>query len=79
LVNWLTHARTAARADAILAHEVTQHILAIFGTAFLRHQQGMPDRCEGCGSYRIGLWAAEPGVPMKPRCEARGWMKGDAD
>ncbi len=75
LVSWLTHAQSATRADAILAHEVTQHVLAIFGTAVFRYRQKIPDRCESCGSYKIGLWADEPGVPMRPRCHACGWIK----
>jgi hypothetical protein len=77
LVSWLVHAQNATRADAMLVHDVTQHILAIFGTAMFRHRQGIPDRCGACGSYRISLWADEPGVPMKPRCEACGWVKDD--
>lgn len=75
LVNWLTHTHSAARADAIMAHDVTQHILALFGTAALRHRQGVPDRCEACGSYQFELWADEPGAPMKPRCSSCGWTK----
>jgi hypothetical protein len=75
LVGWLTHAQNATRADALLVHDITQHVLAIFGTAMFRHRQGIPDRCDDCGSYRISLWADEPGVPMKPRCEACGWIK----
>lgn len=77
LVNWLTHAQNAALADAMLAHDVTQHVMAIFGTAMFRLRQGIPDRCGGCGSYRVSLWADEPGIPMQPRCEACGWMKND--
>jgi hypothetical protein len=77
-VNWLTHARSATQADAMLGHELTQHVLGVFGTAFLRHQQGIPDRCEACGSYRIGMWAGEAGVPKRPRCEACGRMKDEA-
>jgi hypothetical protein len=61
----------------MLAHDVTQHVMAIFGTAMFRHRQGIPDRCGGCGSYRVSLWADGPGIPMKPRCEACGWMKND--
>jgi hypothetical protein len=38
LVNWLTHAQNATRADAILAHDVTQHVLGVFGTAMFRHR-----------------------------------------
>jgi hypothetical protein len=77
LVNWLTHAQGATRADALMAHEVSQHILVLFGTAMLRYRQGIPDRCENCGSYQFELWADEPGVPMKPRCRSCGWMKND--
>lgn len=79
LVNWLTHAHGATRADAILAHDATQHVLAIFGTAVFRYRQGIPDRCGGCGSYKIGLWADEPGVPLRPRCQTCGWTKPDAE
>jgi len=74
LVNGLTHDQNATRADAMLTHEATQHVLAIFGTAMFRYRQGIPDRCRDCGSYRIGLWADEPGVAMRPRCQACGWM-----
>lgn len=77
LVSWLTHAQGASRADAILAHGVTQHILATFGTAMFRHRQGIPNRCGDCGSYRIGLWADEPDTLMRPRCQVCGWMKRD--
>jgi hypothetical protein len=62
-----------------MAHEVTQHILVLFGTAMLRHRQGVPNRCEACGSYQFELWADEPGEPMKPRCRSCGWMKDDAE
>jgi hypothetical protein len=79
LVNWLTHAQNATRADAILAHQITEHILATFGTAVFRYRQGIPDRCQSCGSYRIGLWADEPGTRLRPRCEACGWSKPEAD
>jgi hypothetical protein len=75
LVSWLTHAQSATHADGMIAHELTEHILILFGTAMLRHRQGVPDRCEACGSYHFELWADEPGVPMKPRCRSCGWMK----
>lgn len=78
LVNWLTHAQGATRADGLMAHELTEHVLSLFGAAMLRHRQGVPDRCENCGSYQFELWADEPGVPLNPRCRSCGWMK-DAD
>ena len=77
LVSWLTHAHGATRADGLMAHELTQHILTLFGTAMLRYRQGIPDRCEACGSYKFELWADEPSVPLKPRCQACGWMKNE--
>jgi hypothetical protein len=78
LVNWLTHASGATHADGLMALEVTEHILVLFATAMLRHRQGVPDRCESCGSYHFELWAAEPGIPMKPRCRSCGWTKPDS-
>jgi hypothetical protein len=79
LVNWLTHAHGATRADSLFAHELTQHILVMFGTAMLRHRQGIPDRCGICGSYQFELWADQPGIPLKPRCRSCGWMKSDTE
>jgi hypothetical protein len=54
LVNWLTHTEGATQA-AILALELTQHVLGTFGTALFRHVHGIPDRCPRCSSYRLGL------------------------
>lgn len=72
LVSWLTHTSNATKADAILAVDITQHILAIYSTALFRHAYAVPDRCERCGSYKIGLWT--PDTDTKPilRCQACG-------
>ena len=75
LVNWLTHAQGATRADGLMAHELTEHILILFATAVLRYRQGIPDRCPFCGSYHFELWADEPGALVKPRCRSCGWVK----
>jgi hypothetical protein len=73
LVNWLTHAAGATQADAVLAVEATQHILGTFGPAIFRHTRGIPDRCQHCGSYRIGLWSLNAGgTESAPRCEVCG-------
>jgi hypothetical protein len=74
LVNWLTHASGATRADGIMAVELTQHVLATFGTALFRKSRGIPDRCGSCGSYKIGLWMpteAGDAEPV-PRCQTCG-------
>lgn len=72
LVSWLTHASNATSADAILAVEVTQHVLGIFGTALFRHVRGVPDRCPFCGSYKIGLWAPDADSEAVPACQSCG-------
>lgn len=72
LACWLTHATGAMRADAVLVVEVTQHILATFGTALFRHTYGIPERCGLCGSYKIGLWAPDGDTEPIPRCQACG-------
>jgi len=79
MVNWLTHEKDATRADGVFAHQLTEHILVMFGTAMLRYRQRIPDRCEGCGSYQFELWSDQPGVPLKPRCCNCGWMKSDEE
>jgi hypothetical protein len=55
LVNWLTHAKNAVRADAQVALESTAHTLATFGTTLLRHERGVPERCPSCLSYQVTL------------------------
>ncbi|NOG74168.1 hypothetical protein [Roseicella sp. DB1501] len=77
-VNWLTHAHGATRADGLLAHELTQHVLSIYGTAVFRHRRGIPDRCASCGSYKVGLFAQEPGATPVPACQVCGWTQGPA-
>lgn len=75
LVNWLTHAHGATRADALMAHELTQHILVLFGTAMLHHRQGIPDRCEGAGHINSNCGLTNLAFPWKPRCRSCDWMK----
>lgn len=42
LVNWLTHAHGATRADGMMANELTEHIVILFATGVLRYRQGIP-------------------------------------
>jgi len=72
LVSWLTHASGATRADAMLSVEVTQHVLATFGTALFRHNRGIPDRCQQCGSYKMGLWAPDHETESIAKCQMCG-------
>jgi hypothetical protein len=78
VVNWLTHASGATKADAVLALEATQHLLATFGTAVFRHAHGIPDRCPNCGSYQIGLRRSNPDRDDSDAvagCRACDWME----
>jgi hypothetical protein len=77
LVNWLTHASGATKADAILALDATQHTLVTFGTAVFRHAHGIPDRCPTCGSYQIALRGKpdSDGSDAVAGCRACGWME----
>ncbi len=77
LVNWLTHAKNAVRMDGVLAVEGTGHTLFAFGTAIVRKEKGIPDRCPGCGSYRIVRDSRQEFGPEHghvSRCEACGWV-----
>lgn len=76
LANWVTHASNATKADAVLALEATQHVLATFGTAVVRHAQGISDRCPSCGSYQIGLRQCAEHANAEPvlGCGVCGWV-----
>ena len=76
LVNWLTHAKNAVRADAHIALEGTAHTITTFGTVLLRHDHGAPERCPNCSSYQVtvdfrpDVSAEAPYVSLCARC---GW------
>ncbi len=72
LVSWLTHASNAIQMDAVLAVEVTQHVLATFGAAFFRYKRNIPDRCSNCGSYKMGLWLPDEDAEPVTKCQACG-------
>ena len=77
LVNWLTHASNATLADAVLAVDGTQHVIAVFGTAIFRHMRGIPDRCPACGSYKIGLRPHPSTEESVAGCTKCGWLSED--
>ncbi len=73
LVNWLTHTRDAVLADGVLAVDATQHVLAAFGAAIIRHERGVPERCPRCSSYRLASdYRADRAVDVT-LCESCGW------
>lgn len=76
LANWLTHANNATRTDAEFVLDVTQNIVATFGTAVMRHESGSPERCPDCGSYSIDV-GFNPELMPRPyvaECGRCGWQ-----
>ncbi len=74
-VNWLTHARTAARPDAEIAVEIAQHLISLYGSALIRYERGTPDRCPVCGSYQIRRHYSPDAEedPYVSTCSRCGW------
>jgi hypothetical protein len=60
-VNWLTHARNASKQDADIALSATHQVIETFLLALTRAQQGEPERCAVCTSYRLELVRTEDG------------------
>jgi predicted RNA-binding Zn-ribbon protein involved in translation (DUF1610 family) len=77
LVNWLTHASDATHSDAVLAVNLTQHILSTFGTVMFRYVNGIPEKCPLCGSYKIGLRTSSDQKQTEAYhgCQACGWAQ----
>jgi len=76
LVNWLTHASNATRADAELALSATSHVINNYALTVLKRTIAAPERCERCKSYRITVdWRPDLGGRYVPRCEACGAEK----
>jgi predicted RNA-binding Zn-ribbon protein involved in translation (DUF1610 family) len=78
LANWLTHGKNATRADANIALDSTAHCLAVFGTALLRYERGVPIRCPNCASYQVTL-DFRPDIsresPYVSLCSRCGWSE----
>jgi hypothetical protein len=53
LVNWLTHAKNATRADAELALDATQHVVDNLTALALRAISAAPEQCGRCKSHKI--------------------------
>ncbi len=71
-VSWLTHARSANEQDARIALSATQAVIEMFLGALVRVQQGKPERCPVCSSYRLKLVRTEDGDAWLKLCEACG-------
>jgi hypothetical protein len=76
LIQSLTHNVNATRFDAEIALDSAGHLLGTFSLALIRHEQGMPDRCPECGSYRVVAdFRPEANIepPFVNLCASCGW------
>lgn len=76
--NWLTHAKSAAWADAEMAHALAEHATGMAVSFLLRRLRDVPDACPDCGSPHLepehGENTNAPGVLWeRPRCADCGW------
>jgi hypothetical protein len=75
LVNWLTHSKNAVALDAHLAIDATKNVLDAFGSALMRYERDLPDRCPNCGSYKITSQSMpEHEPPYLAVCKSCGWF-----
>lgn len=80
LDNWLTHTRSATRAEASFALDATHNVVVAFGTAVIRYESGSPEHCPKCGSYAIDV-GYNPDIQPHPyvlECEKCGWQSQKA-
>jgi predicted Zn-ribbon and HTH transcriptional regulator len=79
LVNWLTHAANATRADAQLALNATSHVIDTYALSVLKKRISAPERCGRCKSYKIAVdWRPDLGGIYVSRCEVCGAEKSPA-
>jgi hypothetical protein len=53
LTVWLQHCTNATEFDADIVLDATAHVLGSFGKLIRRHEDGEPDRCPRCDSYKL--------------------------
>lgn len=53
LAVWLQHCSSATEFDADIVLDATAHLLGSFGKLIRRHEDGEPDRCPRCESYKL--------------------------
>jgi len=75
LTNWLTHAASATRPDAMLALAATENVVTSFVPMVLRAKIAAPARCGRCKSYKLAIdWRSEidPLGAYVVRCQTCG-------
>jgi hypothetical protein len=55
VVNWLTHTANANKIEGTMAIDATHSVLEAFGSALIRQERKMPERCGRCNSLRLQL------------------------
>lgn len=78
LTVWLQHNSNATPDDADVVLEATANVLTAFGRLLRRREQGEPERCRRCGSYRLDedlevVDEPEAGAYSSTVCGGCGW------
>lgn len=78
LAVWLQHCKNATPWDAEYVLDATSHLIGACGLLVHRYEQGVPERCPRCGSYRVSnaferVEEPEPGFTETPVCGACDW------
>jgi len=73
LVNWLTHAKDATPYHGNLAVEATSNVLGAYSSALLHYEDGPPQRCPKCSSYRVVADYRSAENKYVALCAACGW------
>lgn len=78
LTVWLQHNSNATPDDADVVLEATANVLTAFGRLLRRREQGEPERCPRCGSYRLDedlevVDEPEAGACSSTVCGGCGW------
>jgi hypothetical protein len=79
LVNWLTHTANASKVEGTMAIDATHLVLEAFGTAVIRHERQMPERCARCNSLRLQLVYMSEFSNDAAICQACGFLMAPED
>lgn len=72
LANWLTHAKSAVRADAALCLSATEHVIHELITLALQSKAKTPEQCGRCGSFKIKVTWRPDEAESVATCEVCG-------
>jgi hypothetical protein len=79
LINWLTHSSSVVWFDGNMAVDAVYLLLSTFDIALIRFEEGTPNRCPKCLSYKIISDYRADLDEYVTLCEACGWTDYNPD